>query len=206
MNITYRKNEDIWQEAEKFRQKYCDPDKPIPVPIIEIAEIKLKLNPYPVPGLKELVDVIGYLSKDLTTIVIDQKIYEEDRFLNLLRFTYAHEIGHLVLHADIIRNSEFRNAEVWKKYRLDMPEDEIAKFEYQANEFAGRLMVPKEELMKAVSIYSSQIKDFFEKSNNENSDLICDFLGRVVCIKFMVSSDVIAIRIKREDIIKQILA
>jgi len=70
MNITYRKNEDIWQEAEKFRQKYCDPNKPIPVLIIEIAEVNLKLNPYPVQGFRELVDVVGFLSKDLSLFIL----------------------------------------------------------------------------------------------------------------------------------------
>lgn len=205
MQIKFRNNEEIWNEVEDFRQKYCDPTKPVPVPIIEIAEAKLKLDPNPILGLRELVDVVGYLTNDLTEIIIDQNIYEDDRFLNLLRFTYAHEIGHLILHPEIIKNSEFRTTDEWKKFRLEMPEDQIAKFEYQANEFAGRLMVPKNKLIETISVYIPKIRDYFQKSNDDNSDLICDYLGSLVCKTFMVSAEVIAHRIKREDIIKQIL-
>ena len=55
----------------------------------------------------------GFLTKDLKYIFIDEDIYYDQRNENRLRFTFAHEIGHLVLHKKEIQNFEFRTEEDW---------------------------------------------------------------------------------------------
>jgi len=57
-------SEFIRQEAEKFRQKYVTPPDALPVPIIQIVELRLKLEIVPIIGLME-IDIDGFLTSDL---------------------------------------------------------------------------------------------------------------------------------------------
>jgi len=90
---------DIREEAEKFRRKYVNPPDLVPVPIIEIVELKLGLQPIPIADLME-IDIDGFLTSDLKSICLDVDIYQNPRKETRLRFTLAHEIGHWVLHKE----------------------------------------------------------------------------------------------------------
>jgi len=83
----------------------------VPVPIEEILEFDLGIVPCPQKGLLQEIDVDGFLSKDLKRLFIDADVYNDPRQENRLRFTCAHEIGHLVLHKEQIQNCEFRSEE-----------------------------------------------------------------------------------------------
>lgn len=75
------------------------------------------------------------------------------------RFTFAHELGHFFLHKDK-NNVEFRD-EVF--YRIE----NTSSIEYAANEFASRLLMPEERLIKKLDEGVSDLKelaDFFEVS------------------------------------------
>ncbi|MEA3392071.1 MAG: ImmA/IrrE family metallo-endopeptidase [Candidatus Marinimicrobia bacterium] len=141
-------NKEIREKADNFREEYAS--NILPVPIIDILEIDLKIDIYLIHGMLSEIDIDGFLSKDLSRIYIDRKIYEDDRYINRLRFTFAHEIGHFVLHKDIIESCKFRNGEEWKQFRNDFREDTLSIIEQQAYEFAGRLLVPKNKLIKRI--------------------------------------------------------
>ncbi len=53
---------------------------------------------------------MDFFSKDLNNIIIDHDFYMDQRFENRLRFTYAHEVGHLILHKDEIQQCQFRTS------------------------------------------------------------------------------------------------
>lgn len=53
------------------------------------------------------------------------------------RFTLAHELGHYILHKE--KNSEFRDTVLFRNEVLD-------SMEYNANEFAGELLMPENTL------------------------------------------------------------
>ncbi len=93
----------IRRKAEEFRKEFVRPPNQIPVPIIDIIELKLELTPIPVPNMLKSIDVDAFLSNDLKSIYVDQDIYFDDRYLNRLRFSLAHEVGHLILHEKEIR-------------------------------------------------------------------------------------------------------
>lgn len=192
--------ENIREKAEEFRSKYVKPTELIPVPIDEIVEIDLKITPWPKKGLLQRIDVDGFLTKDFKYIFIDEDIYYDPRKENRLRFTYAHEIGHLVLHKEEIQNCEFRTEESWIKFREDMPEDDLLWFEQQAYEFAGRLLVPVKQLNSELTNIKDKIKMFFEIYSNDSEDFLIQAVSRVVCDKFGVSERVIFRRIKSEKI------
>ena len=62
-------------------------------------------------------------------------------------FTIAHELGHLFLHTNYLEVSSQRSNElVFEAYYRDGESEE----EYQANEFAANLLMPKEDFCKSI--------------------------------------------------------
>jgi hypothetical protein len=74
----------IRQKAEEFRRDYVNPIDLVPVPIIEIVEFDLGIQPIPKAGLKRDVDIDGFLTRDLKNICIDLDVYEDERQVNRL--------------------------------------------------------------------------------------------------------------------------
>ncbi len=105
----------VRKQAEEFRDKYVNPPDKIPVPIIEIAEFDLRLTINPQPGLRHRSDIEAFLESDLKTLTVDQELYEDPRQEKRLRFSYAHEIGHLVLHQSQIEKTKFETEQEWIK-------------------------------------------------------------------------------------------
>lgn len=194
----------IWPEiiklVEDFRVKYVDPPDKIPIPIEEIVEFGLGLEIVPKDRLKSTIDIDGFLSNDLKTIYIDGKIYYDDRYLNRLRFTLAHEVAHYILHEDIIKKSQFRTIEDWIRFREEMSEEDLNWFEQEAYEFAGKLLVPKERLITALEEQREKIETYKSQVSNENDERLIDAISKVICDKFRVSSTVIYKRIRNEKI------
>lgn len=189
----------IREKADEFRREYVEPINKIPVPIIEIVELNLNIQPIPIPNLMRKIDIDGFLTNDLKSICIDYDIYMDERQVNRLRFTYAHEVGHLVLHEEEIKQCDFRTQEDWIHFHEDFWEDELNWFESQGREFAGRLLVPKEELIKEIESRRDKIKEFKSLVEDREEDLI-EAISGVICNKFKVSRDVIRRRIRIEKI------
>lgn len=190
----------IRNKAEEFRNKYIKPPDRVPVPIEEIVEFQLKINIVPIPHLLTSIDVDGFLSNDLKSIYIDQNIYIDKRFVKRLRFTFAHEIAHLVLHEAEIRQCHFKNEEEWLQFRENMSEDDLVQFEQQAYEFAGRLLVPRNKLLEELEIISDKIDQFKSHYDENQSNSLNDAISRIICDKFGVSDGVILRRLKNERI------
>lgn len=189
----------IQEKAEEFRKNYVNPIDLIPVPIIEIVELMLGIQPIPKAGLKKRIDIDGFLTNDLENICIDQDVYMDERQINRLRFTYAHEVGHLILHEQEIKRCDFRTPEDWIHFHEDFLEDDLNWFEQQAYEFAGRLLVPKEALVNEIKSHQAKIKEFKSLAGNAQEELI-EAISRIICNKFKVSWHVIQRRIRIEKI------
>jgi len=189
----------IQEKAEEFRSRYVGSIHSIPVPIIEIVELILKLEPIPIPGLMERIDIDSFLTKDLKNICIDNDLYMDPRRENRLRFSYAHEIGHLILHENEIKKTTFSTPEDWIHFREDFLEDDLNWFESQANEFGGRLLVPKEKLIEEIQGFHAKIKEFRVLAGDEEESLI-DAISGMICNKFKVSRGVIQRRIRIEKL------
>ena len=89
----------------------------------------------------------GFISLDFNNIYIDEFLYITENYYKRVRFTFAHEIGHRELHRDIIENIRFEKLEDWINFRIELREDSLGWFEWQASEFAGRLLVPINQLI-----------------------------------------------------------
>ena len=82
-----------------------------------------------------------------------------------------------------------------------MSEDDLLWFEQQAYEFAGRLLVPVEQLKLELEFNSDNIKKFMDSFGKNGEDLLLQAISRIVCSKFGVSEGVILRRIRTENIL-----
>ncbi len=189
---------EIREKAEEFRKKYVQQIDLIPVPIEEIVEFDLGIRPWPIKGLLQKIDVDGFLTKDMKTMYVDYDRYYDDRYINRIRFTYAHEVGHIILHEKEIKSAEYKSVEEWISFREKMSEEELLQFELQAYEFAGRLLVPVKQLLDLIKQSKEKIKMFKENNSSNGIDHLIKVISRIICSHFQVSEGVISRRIRKE--------
>lgn len=190
---------EVWSSAEDFRQQYVNPPDQLPVPIEQIVEFKLGIEIVSIPNLQSICDIDGFITRDLKIIAVDKKMYEEERYENRLRFTLAHEVGHLILHREEILEMDFRNTKDWKDFHLDQHDVAIEWFERQARQFAGRLLVPVNILGECIDELVDKIEAYRSKYPN-SEELLITYIANQVCKQFGVSAEVIRRRIISEKI------
>ncbi len=197
---TYLEKREIWQVAENFRAKFW-PESTLPVDIESIVEKRLKLNIEPEHDLLSDCDIDAYLQIDLTGIVVDNTRYMDERFSNRLRFSFAHELGHLFLHKEIYKTFAIKEPSDWKEFMLNISEREYKFFEYQANEFAGRVLVPRDRLLSELEICLNKIQkigmlDYLAS----DPGIVLSSISTALCKPFGISDQVIERRVEREEI------
>jgi len=188
------------QIIENFLDKYW-PERILPVDMETIIEFRLDLNIESKIGLRSELDIDAYLTGDLTTIVIDEKYYIDEKYQNRSRFSLAHEVGHFVLHKNIYPYFKTKTPEEKKTKILDIPIEEYRKFEWQAYEFAGRLLVPKKRL---IDEFEKFIRTEKYRQLSKELEVFPDIFLAVISDNinniFGVSPDVISKRLKREKL------
>ncbi len=134
--------DDLRREAEEFLSEYHK-SLQIPTPIEEIVEFDLSMDVIPVLGLKDEISVDAFLASDLSTIYIDDETLKHvpARF----RFSLAHEAGHWWLHDSLYQDRQISSIPDWKRVYQDLGAD-YKWFEFQANSFAGLVLVPPSTL------------------------------------------------------------
>ncbi len=150
-------NTEIWKIAEELRDTYetLRVEK-LPLDLISFVELDLRLDLIPYDGLKKDFGADAAILADFSGLYIDGDIFDRIDVirgpqLNRLRFSIAHELGHLFLHRQSFEAASITSAD----HLLDwLNEHHGRKYDYEreANEFAGRLVVP-------VSV----LKDYFDR-------------------------------------------
>jgi len=187
-----------WAAADTFRQRYW-PAGAIPLDVLAIAEFDLGLDIRAVASLRQDADVDALLLGDWKTLMVDKQQYLDDRYLLRLRFSVAHELGHYALHKTVFGNIPRETPAKWIAFMQGMPDREYGFLEFQAYEFAGRLLVPldplKTQFEKAITdVEQSGIKR--DKLNDAHLSYLCIPLSK----HFAVSQDVIEKRLNREKL------
>jgi len=183
--------------ADEFRKEYW-PENTLPIEMEKIIN-RLQMDLIPEPGIK----TDAYLQRDLTGIVVNFEQYMDERnsYVNRLRFSLAHEIGHYVLHKKLCLNFKFNTEDEYLLFQENIPEEEYQGFEWQANEFAGSLLVPRDRLKEEIDKIYVMIKqrnqlDYLEKY----PDQILSRVSEKLCKPFGVSTMVAKIRAEREKL------
>jgi hypothetical protein len=134
----FLRKEEIWERADKLRNQNVS-GQSFPVDVLGMAEFDLGLELVPAYGLRQQCDTEAILLGDLKTILVDKESFTNPKQEYRLRFSVAHEIGHLVLHGDVYDKIRPPSADAWLNFISELPEDQYSFLEYHANEFAGRL-------------------------------------------------------------------
>lgn len=191
--------ERIWHEADRLRATH-PAGRELPVKVLDLAEFDLHLDLVPVDRLREELDIDALLMGDRKSILVDKRAFISPRLEYRLRFSVAHEIGHLILHRDIYAGLQHSTAAEWFDYIAAIPEIEYGWVEWQAYEFAGRLLVPPEPLREAFqsAIESAQAAGYSDWLAADEAAI--DYIATRVASKFGVSADVIARRMRVEKL------
>ena len=191
--------ERIWQEADRLRAAH-PAGRELPVKVLDLAEFDLHLDLVPVDRLREELDIDALLMGDRKSILVDKRAFMSPRLEYRLRFSVAHEIGHFILHRDIYAGLQSATAAEWCDYISAIPEVEYGWVEWQAYEFAGRLLVPPEPLRHAfqAAIQSARAAGYSDWLAADEAAL--DYIATRIAPKFGVSAEVIAKRLRVEKL------
>jgi hypothetical protein len=187
-----------WAAADQFRRQYW-PSGETPVDVLAVVEFDLDLEIRTITGLKEDADVDALLLGDWKTLILDQQQYLDDRFINRLRFSIAHELGHYVLHKAVFDRIPRGTADEWIEFMLEMPEKEYGLLEYHANEFAGRLLVPEGDLKAQFEKVLIEVERK-GMTRHQLSDAHLSYLCIPLAKHFAVSQEVIERRLTKEKL------
>lgn len=198
--------EEIRQLVEKYAARHGF-GRDIPVDIEKLVDNVLAINVIPFPSLYRSFEINAFVSNDLQKIYIDEYLYTnlEPQF----RFTLAHELGHMVLHGDLFRESKIESVASYIDFVSGLGEDEYKLIEAQANDFAGLFLVPsgnlekhfREQAQTIVRFISSRFKGISkDKYLGQAVELIARRLSPIFNVHFMP----IQIRIERDGLAKLI--
>ena len=189
--VPYKNHDHIEKVAADFLHKY-HPKDVYPTPIEEIVEFKLGIDIIPIPGLHEIIEIDGFISSDLSNISVDEYVYKHRQ--GRYRFTLAHEVGHAIMHEGVYRHRGFNTTGDWKDFMEAFPENQWSWLEWQANQFAGLVLVQGHHLEKRLKCHSKQIKALGIKNDAVIMDRVVELLAR----DFVVSREVILRRIDKD--------
>ncbi len=200
--IRYREVEEIQQVADGFRalpslQGHHLP----PLDVIYIAEVILKLDIIPIEDLFVTQKIDAALLPDLSGFYIDEDAYlsweKGNRWVeNRLRFSFAHELGHYLLHQEAIVAGRFARVEEFKAWAGER--SHCSSAEFQADEFAGRLLVPRPALLAEYDGYRQQAEA--ADAAWRAVEGMRQHIARKIAPRFGVNHQVIEVRFDREGI------
>jgi Zn-dependent peptidase ImmA (M78 family) len=195
--------QEIWDQVEEFRRiQLGDRGELLPIDVITLAELELRLNLIPFDDLFSKFNIDAALIQDFSGIYVDaQSYYELDngpiwrRYR--LRFSIAHELGHYVLHRSLAEQHKFTTFGEFFEW-IRSSDGEKYNLEKAANEFAGRLLVPKSRLDEHYSETRSRV-DAVMPEWRESSDFQRSFC-RQINDRYQVNWEVIKMRLEREGL------
>jgi len=187
-HLTYQR---IGEIADQFLSKY-HPKLSLPIPIEEIAESKLNLKIFEQINLRKDFDVDSFLTSDLSTIFIDFNIYANVE--NRTRCSIAHEIGHLILHGNLLSKQKIDSTGGLDKFLSSVNDDDYGWLEYQAYSFASQVLVPKKLLLNQIN------KSMGYLPNQATLETISPIAQDLLEI-FHVSGDLMLRRLEKEGIV-----
>lgn len=188
--------QEIAKAAHECGLKY-HPRGTVPVPIEEIIDIGFRIDIVPEYGMEDRFQAVAFITNDLKEIRVDRRVYEYQP--GRLRFSLAHELAHLVLHADAYRQLAFENTAEWKATMTGIPEREYSFLEYHANTFAGLLLVPPQPLLERFEAVVEKIRQA-GLDVRQLPDVVYDRLLGKLAQDFDVSRGVVERRLERDQL------
>ncbi|MFH1412904.1 MAG: ImmA/IrrE family metallo-endopeptidase [bacterium] len=184
----YIRESEIKQKADATRNKYWG--KSVPVDIERVMESKFGLSIIPLPGLYHDFGFDSFISSDWGHIYVDNDSYLDDAGYKRVRFSLAHELGHLILHKDLYESLQINAVEDYYRFYESVPVDQYSYLEIQANKFAGYFLVPRNILQGEFDKLKASKKDALVAAGLEgiDNDSLIDYVADDLAEVFNVSS------------------
>jgi len=195
--------EHVWKVIEELRERYAVlRDDLIPIDIFEFYEIDLGIQPIPFHDLTAKYRIEAAISADFAGLYLDAEQYElmergPSWKLHRLRFSVAHELAHYFLHREIPQRESFASLPAFARWTADYGGKKYA-IEQEANEFAGRLLVPDRRLKEFYDEFASEATRLMD--NFAQSGELRNKFAERVAPRFGVNAQVIGIRLDRDMI------
>ncbi len=197
LRVPFKSTSEIRQAAEDVVALHLGSLRP-PINVDLPVEAAFGLDIIPIPGYKSLAGVDGALSADLSSITIDQWVMEDRP--NRYRFTLAHELGHRILHADLIGALVEHGTGHWKQAVQAIDAQSYSLIERQANLFAGHLPAPTQPLLDHYRVMAERALAHGIRLD-EAGDYAMQQVAAAIADVFKVSAEVITIRLREAGIL-----
>jgi|ERR1035437_6283966 Zn-dependent peptidase ImmA (M78 family) len=193
VEIPFLTDDYICSISEKFLSDYWNSSLPVDIELI--AEKNLDLILTPNEFLKQEFDMEALLLGDGTEIV-----YNRDTDSYRLRFSIAHEIGHLILHSAFVDKLRPTSVEEWENTHVSLSDSLWGRLEYQANAFAGCVLVPRKQLIEEIVKLEPRIQAARKQASHLTQREVLPFILPHLAKRFDVSHKVLEIEIERRGI------
>lgn len=195
--------EQVWRKIEDLRARYelLQEDR-TPIDVFTFLEIDLGLDPIPFDSLTAKYRVEAAIKADFTGIYLDAEQYKlmergPDWKLARLRFTVAHELAHFFLHRDLPQKEHFASLPDFARWSEDYGGRKYT-VEQEANEFAGRLLVPVSRLRACFDEFAPEAERLIPNFTQIGS--LRDKFAEKTAPRFGVNAQVVAVRLDRDVI------
>ena len=195
--------ENVWRKIEELRRRYAVlNEEQTPIDVFAFLELDLGLNPIPFDDLTAKYRVEAAITADFTGIYLDAEQYAlmekgPDWKLSRLRFTVAHELAHYFLHRDLPQAGNFESLPDFSRWTATYGGKKYSA-EQEANEFAGRLLVPENRLRECFDEFAVEAEKLLP--NFMASSSLRDKFAEKVAPRFGVNAQVIAVRLDRDGL------
>ncbi len=155
-------------------------------------------------GVHNKQAVLGHLALDPPVISLSRQLNDD---LCRLRFTLAHELGHLILHRDDLVEFVDAISDFDRSLgQLDFSDDDLNRsLEAQANIFASRLLLPTEPLLEDVARYFAEQnlhKPYIYWDHQPVNQSLAHELFFKLRVKYMASKEASRIRLTQLGLIR----
>ena len=202
MNVSFIDNETIWRTADGFRlsKDLAGHDIP-PIDVFFIVDVIMRFDVIDIPDLMADLRMDAAIMPGEKAIYVDRDAIQgwerRDRWIERrLRFSVAHELGHFLLHREYQEGIQFANFDQFKRWIVEHHRNN--RLEDQADEFAGRFLVPPDILQEEYDRFQKKLAAA-DPSWHEIEGMRTH-VAKTIAPRFGVNYQVIETRFAREGI------
>jgi predicted Zn-dependent protease with MMP-like domain len=200
ITVPFLSKADIESKVQEFCRHYGIDRTVVPLDVEVIVEADLKLRLEPEKGVTRASGADALLLSNREAIIVDYDRFMKESFQNRLRFTIAHEIGHYILHEDVYRAVTFASVEEWAEFFDTIPRADYGWLEWQADEFAGRLLIEGGLLKEKFEEAKKKLAGTVYEKQDPLPEPVVEFMSEEIGRFFGVSYQPVIIRLQRENI------
>lgn len=189
--------DDLRKRAEEFLEEFHE-ERTLPVPIEEIVEFDFEIELVPLEGILDDLEVDAFLTSGLKRIYVDAFVMEHRH--RRLRFNLAHELAHHELHRPLYESSPIASVRDWERVQESISEEDYAWFEFQANSFAGLVLVPAPELRTQFDAAMRAAREAGLSESTLSSEAGQSYIAKWLADQFEVSEQVIEKRMEKDGL------